>query len=87
MSDEYLSEKTKAVAQIVALAKAELDAGRIAKGTRLLKEAIERAADLENQVAVSNGQSAIEHSTVVSDLRAIYGLGGIRRANAGARRS
>jgi hypothetical protein len=87
MGDEYLSEKTKAVAQIVALAKAELDAGRIAKGTRLLKEAIERAADLEKPVAVSDGQSAIQHSTVVSDLRAIYGLGGIRRANAGARRS
>ncbi len=85
MSDE--SERTKAVAQLVALAKAELDAGRIAKGTRLLKEAIERAADLEKPLAVTDPQSAIEHSTVVSDLRAIYGLGGIRRANAAARRS
>ncbi len=85
MSDE--SERTKAVAQLVALAKAELDAGRIAKGTRLLKEAIERAADLEKPLAVTDPQSAIEHSTVVSDLRAIYGLGGIRRADGNARRS
>jgi hypothetical protein len=87
MSDEYISEKTKAVAQLVALAKTELEAGRIAKGTRLLKEAIERAADLEKPVAASSVQSAIEHSTVVNDLRAIYGLGGIRRTNSAARRS
>ncbi|MBS0281452.1 MAG: hypothetical protein JSR25_09840 [Proteobacteria bacterium] len=87
MGDEHTSGKAKAVAELVALAKTELDAGRIAKGTRLLKEAIERAADLENLGAASDAQSAIQHSTIVSELRAIYGLGGIRRASAAARRS
>ena len=68
---------SKSVTQLIELAKVELEAGRTAKGTRLLKEAFEQAADLDKPAAALDAQSAIQHSTVVSDLRAIYGLGGI----------
>ena len=77
MGDGDTAEKSKTVTQLMALAKIELDAGRTAKGTRLLKEAFERAADLDGVVEASDARSAIQHSTVVGDLRAIYGLGGI----------
>lgn len=77
MGDENTSDMSKSVTQLMELAKIEFDAGRIAKGTRLLKEAAERAVDLDDLASVSQAQSAIQHSTVVSDLRAIYGLGGI----------
>ncbi len=86
MGDEITSEKSKAVMQLMALAKIELDAGRTAKGTRLLQEATERAADLEGFAPVAETQSAIHHSTMVGDLRAIYGLGGIPRAGKITRR-
>lgn len=68
---------SKSVTQLMELAKIELDAGRTAKGTRLLKEAFEQAAKLDKPAAVPDAQSAIQHSTVVGELRAIYGLGGI----------
>jgi hypothetical protein len=77
MSGGDTADKSKAVTQLMALAKIELDAGRTAKGTRLLKEAFEHAAALDTLVEVSDARSAIQHSTVVGDLRAIYGLGGI----------
>ena len=75
--DENISDMSKSVTQLMELARIELDAGRTAKGTRLLKEAFDRAAELDKPAAASGAQSAIEHSTVVGDLRAIYGLGGI----------
>lgn len=86
MGDEITSEKSKAVMHLMALAKIELDAGRTAKGTRLLREATDRAADLEGFAATPEPESAIQHSTVVSDLRTIYGLGGIPKAGKITRR-
>jgi len=77
MDDENTSDMSKSVTQLMELARVELDAGRTAKATRLLKEAFEQAADLDKPAAASDAQPAIQHSTVVSDLRAIYGLGGI----------
>ena len=87
MGDENTSGMSKSVTQLMALAQIELDAGHTAKGTRLLKEAFERAAALDGAATASEVQSAIQHSTIVSDLRAIYGLGGIPRACTAARRS
>jgi hypothetical protein len=69
---------SKSVTHLMELAKIELDAGRTAKGARLLKQAFEQAAGLDHVTdQPSEPRSAIEHSTVVGDLRAIYGLGGI----------
>ncbi len=66
------------------LAKIKFDARRIAKGTRLLKEATGRAAALDGLAVIPEAQSAVQHSAMVSDLRAVYGLGGIHRANSAA---
>lgn len=79
MGDDSAFEKSKVVTQLMALAMVEFDAGRIAKGTRLLIEATENAVSLEDLAAASKLESAIHRSTVVGDLRAIYGLGGIPR--------
>jgi hypothetical protein len=68
---------SKSVTQLMELAKIELDAGRTAKGARLLKQAFEQAAGLDGLTDQPEARSAIRHSTVVGDLRAIYGLGGI----------
>lgn len=47
MTDESISEKSRAALRLMALARAELDAGRIAAAARLLREAAEIASDLE----------------------------------------
>jgi hypothetical protein len=47
MSDGGTSDKSKAAMRLMALAKRELDAGRIPAAARLLREAAEIAADLE----------------------------------------
>ncbi len=55
-------DKSKTAMRLMALAKIELDAGRIPSAARLLREAAEIAADLEElthpaDVAPANGQS------------------------------
>ena len=76
---------SKSVTHLMELAKIELDAGRTAKGARLLKPAFEQAAGLDQVTdQPSEPRSAIRHSTVVGDLRAIYGLGGIPARRRGA---
>lgn len=77
MGRRVTADASKSVTQLMELAKVEFDAGRAAKGTRLLVQATERAIALEDAVIILKVQSAIEHSTLVSDLRAVYGLGGI----------
>lgn len=47
MTDDSLSEKSKAALRLMALARVELDAGHIASAARLLREAAEIASDLE----------------------------------------
>jgi hypothetical protein len=47
MTDRGTSDKSKAAMRLMALAKIELDAGRISSSARLLREAAEIAADLE----------------------------------------
>lgn len=47
MTDEGISDKSKAALRLMALAKVELDAGHIASAARLLREAAEIASDLE----------------------------------------
>jgi len=47
MTDETISEKSKAALRLMAQAKIELDAGHIASAARLLREAAEIAAGLE----------------------------------------
>jgi len=68
---------SKSVTQLIELAKVELEAGRTAKGTRLLKEAFEQAAKLDKPAIAPDVKSAIQHSTLVGELRAIYRLGGM----------
>lgn len=47
MTDDSISEKSKAALRLMALARTELDAGNIASAARLLREAAEIASDLE----------------------------------------
>jgi len=47
MTDDSISEKSKAALRLMALAREELDAGHIALAARLLREAAEIASDLE----------------------------------------
>jgi hypothetical protein len=47
MTDDGVSEKSKTALRLMALARIELDAGRIASAARLLREAAEIASDLE----------------------------------------
>lgn len=47
MTDGGTSDKSKAAMRLMALARVELDAGRIPSAARLLREAAEIAADLE----------------------------------------
>ncbi len=47
MTDDGITEKSKAALRLMALAKIEMDAGRIASAARLLREAAEIASDLE----------------------------------------
>lgn len=47
MTEDGISEKSRAAMRLMALAKVELDAGRIASAARLLREAAEIASDLE----------------------------------------
>lgn len=51
MTDDSISEKSKAALRLMALARAELDAGRVALAARLLREAAEIASDLEEMSA------------------------------------
>lgn len=50
MTDRGTSDKSKAAMRLMALAKIELDAGRISSSARLLREAAEIAADLEESL-------------------------------------
>ncbi|MES2253731.1 MAG: hypothetical protein V4559_01675 [Pseudomonadota bacterium] len=47
MTHDSISEKSKTALRLMTLARIELDAGRIASAARLLREAAEIAADLE----------------------------------------
>jgi hypothetical protein len=47
MTDDSISEKSKAALRLMALAREELDAGHISLAARLLREAAEIASDLE----------------------------------------
>lgn len=50
MTDGGISDKSKAAMRLMALARVELDAGRISSSARLLREAAEIAADLEESM-------------------------------------
>lgn len=50
MADGGISDKSKAAMRLMALARVELDAGRISSSARLLREAAEIAADLEESM-------------------------------------
>ncbi len=47
MTEDGISEKSKTALRLMALAKIELDAGRIASAAKLLREAAEIASDQE----------------------------------------
>ena len=58
MTDGGTSGKSKAAMRLMALARTELDAGRIPAAARLLREAAEIAADLEELTHVSQDRPA-----------------------------
>lgn len=69
MTNDTTSEKSRTAMRLMALAKVELDAGRISSAARLLREAAEIAEDLEELGAIPKTDPAKSGATVVSKKR------------------